>query len=239
MAPTKVQPLRNEKPPAKRHPFVQPPDTFRYKVQTGDTWVTLAKRYDHYQWFDAGHLIYNWQRLRQPGAHAARVHALLRQAASGAAPAVAVRRALCCIEESICAVSARIPGFLRHCQTVVDIVAPPDTLSGRASPGSWSKCSSSARSQRPTAPQAPEEVHVIQSSSEGSPQFKHDSSPWSRPFPGADAGGAPLSVRTVERELPDVTGFLVVVLVTLGLFVVPVGATLMQGPAIVASLFSR
>ena len=26
---------------------------------------------------------------------------------------------------------------------------------------------------------------------------------------------------------------------TLGLFVVPVGATLMQGPAIVASLFSR
>jgi hypothetical protein len=41
------------------------------------------------------------------------------------------------------------------------------------------------------------------------------------------------------RELPDVTGFLVVVLVTLGLFVVPVGATIMQGPAIVASFFGR
>jgi len=41
------------------------------------------------------------------------------------------------------------------------------------------------------------------------------------------------------RELPDVTGFFVVVLVTLGLFVVPVGATIMQGPAIVASLFAR
>jgi hypothetical protein len=42
---------------------------------------------------------------------------------------------------------------------------------------------------------------------------------------------------SVPRELPDVTGFLVVVLVTVGLFIVPVGATLMQGPAIVASLF--
>jgi hypothetical protein len=42
-----------------------------------------------------------------------------------------------------------------------------------------------------------------------------------------------------SRELPDVTGFLVVVLVTLGLFVVPVGATIMQGPAIVASIFGR
>lgn len=42
-----------------------------------------------------------------------------------------------------------------------------------------------------------------------------------------------------RRELPDVTGFLVVLVVTLGLFVVPVGATLMQGPAIVASLFGR
>ena len=41
------------------------------------------------------------------------------------------------------------------------------------------------------------------------------------------------------RELPDVTGFLVVVLVTLGLFVVPVGATIMQGPAIVASILGR
>jgi hypothetical protein len=42
-----------------------------------------------------------------------------------------------------------------------------------------------------------------------------------------------------KRELPDVTGFFVVVLVALGLFIVPVGATIMQGPAIVASLFSR
>lgn len=41
------------------------------------------------------------------------------------------------------------------------------------------------------------------------------------------------------RELPDVTGFLVVVVVTLGLFVVPVGATIMQGPAIVASILGR
>ena len=41
------------------------------------------------------------------------------------------------------------------------------------------------------------------------------------------------------RELPDVTGFLVVVIVTLGLFVVPVGATIMQGPAIVASILGR
>jgi hypothetical protein len=37
--------------------------------------------------------------------------------------------------------------------------------------------------------------------------------------------------------LPDVTGFLVLVLVTAGLFIVPVAATIMQGPAIVASLF--
>ena len=44
---------------------------------------------------------------------------------------------------------------------------------------------------------------------------------------------------SAPRELPDVTGFLVVVLVTLGLFVVPVGATIMQGPAIVASILGR
>ena len=80
---------------------------------------------------------------------------------------------------------------------------------------------------------------MVQSST---PQIQQqDSSPWSRPFPGME--GAPASVAVVAtpaivRELPDVTGFLVVVLVTLGLFVVPVGATLMQGPAIVASLFN-
>ena len=47
------------------------------------------------------------------------------------------------------------------------------------------------------------------------------------------------SVQRPVRELPDVTGFLVVVLVTLGLFIVPVGATIMQGPAIVASLLAH
>lgn len=78
---------------------------------------------------------------------------------------------------------------------------------------------------------------MIQSSTE-SPQPKQDSSPWSRPFPGSEAA-APTSSRAMPRELPDVTGFLVVVLVTFGLFVVPVGATLMQGPAIVASLLNR
>ena len=56
----------------------------------------------------------------------------------------------------------------------------------------------------------------------------------------AVAAAAPSSRRVeTPRELPDVTGFLVVVLVTLGLFVVPVGATIMQGPAIVASIFGR
>lgn len=71
-------------------------------------------------------------------------------------------------------------------------------------------------------------------------------SPWSRPFPGTEASAGAPSARgkvssrpLVMRELPDVTGFLVVVLVTLGLFIVPVGATIMQGPAIVASLLSR
>jgi len=66
-----------------------------------------------------------------------------------------------------------------------------------------------------------------------------ESSPWSHPFPGADAGAPPSMAIAPTRELPDVTGFFVVVLVTLGLFVVPVGATIMQGPAIVASLFAR
>ena len=58
-----------------------------------------------------------------------------------------------------------------------------------------------------------------------------------------DSGLAPFSRLShpvgPARELPDVTGFLVVVVVAVGLFIVPVGATLMQGPAIVASLFSR
>ena len=46
-----------------------------------------------------------------------------------------------------------------------------------------------------------------------------ESSPWSRPFPGADAGAPPSIAIAPARELPDVTGFFVVVLVTLGLFV--------------------
>lgn len=73
----------------------------------------------------------------------------------------------------------------------------------------------------------------------GTPRTPRESSPWSRPFPGADASAPVSAVGMPARELPDVTGFFVVVLVTLGLFVVPVGATIMQGPAIVASLFAR
>ena len=43
-----VQPLRNEKRPLKLlQPWTQPPDTFKYKVQTGDTWLTLAARNNH------------------------------------------------------------------------------------------------------------------------------------------------------------------------------------------------
>lgn len=69
------------------------------------------------------------------------------------------------------------------------------------------------------------------------------SKPAQRKHSPASAAG-PMSSRSgessgVPRELPDVTGFLVVVLVTLGLFVVPVGATIMQGPAIVASILGR
>ena len=57
---------------------------------------------------------------------------------------------------------------------------------------------------------------------------------------GGAAGNRPTRREpSTPRELPDVTGFLVVVLVTLGLFVVPVGATIMQGPAIVASLLGK
>jgi hypothetical protein len=67
---------------------------------------------------------------------------------------------------------------------------------------------------------------------------------WNNPSVPSSRGPSKAISATVEavagsRELPDVTGFLVVVLVTLGLFVVPVGATIMQGPAIVASIFGR
>ncbi len=43
-----VEPLRNEHRPLKPlRPWVQPPDTFKYKVKTGDTWKTLAARNSH------------------------------------------------------------------------------------------------------------------------------------------------------------------------------------------------
>jgi len=42
---TKVQPLRNEFPPPNPvRPWVQPANTIKYKVKTGDTWVTLGAR---------------------------------------------------------------------------------------------------------------------------------------------------------------------------------------------------
>jgi hypothetical protein len=56
------------------------------------------------------------------------------------------------------------------------------------------------------------------------------------PDPSTPPASQAVPVPEDPRELPDVTGFLVVVVVALGLFVVPVGATIMQGPAIVASL---
>ncbi len=48
----------------------------------------------------------------------------------------------------------------------------------------------------------------------------------------------PVAAEPHDTELPDVTGILVLLLVTFGLFVVPVGATLLQGPAILAGLLS-
>lgn len=43
-----VTPLRNEfRPPKPLSPWVQPPNTFRYKVTTGDTWLTLGARNNH------------------------------------------------------------------------------------------------------------------------------------------------------------------------------------------------
>jgi hypothetical protein len=43
-----VQPLRNEKAPTKLiKPWIQPPDTYRYKVKTGDSWVTLGAQNNH------------------------------------------------------------------------------------------------------------------------------------------------------------------------------------------------
>lgn len=52
-----VQPLRNEKRPLKPvYPWTQPPDTYRYKVKTGDTWLTLGAQ-NHHQ-FGEGQLIW-------------------------------------------------------------------------------------------------------------------------------------------------------------------------------------
>jgi len=43
-----VPPLRNERRPLKPlQPWIQPPDTFKYKVTTGDTWLTLGARNNH------------------------------------------------------------------------------------------------------------------------------------------------------------------------------------------------
>ncbi|HLH48533.1 MAG TPA: hypothetical protein VKV96_04260 [Roseiarcus sp.] len=52
-----VEPLRNETRPLKPlHPWVQPQGTFKYKVRTGDSWLTLAAR-NHHQFADY-HLIW-------------------------------------------------------------------------------------------------------------------------------------------------------------------------------------
>ena len=60
MAKANVQPLQNERAPANPiRPWVQPPDSYRYKVQPNDTWHTLAMGYQHFQWFDASHLIWH------------------------------------------------------------------------------------------------------------------------------------------------------------------------------------
>ena len=43
-----AKPLRNERPPLKPlQPWTQPPDTFKYKVKTGDTWLTLGAQNHH------------------------------------------------------------------------------------------------------------------------------------------------------------------------------------------------
>jgi hypothetical protein len=43
-----VQPLRNEKRPLNPvNPWLQPPDTYKYKVKTGDTWLTLGAINNH------------------------------------------------------------------------------------------------------------------------------------------------------------------------------------------------
>lgn len=52
-----VTPLRNEKRPLKPlKPWLQPPETYKYKVQTGDTWITLGARNNHE--FGEHHLIW-------------------------------------------------------------------------------------------------------------------------------------------------------------------------------------
>lgn len=43
-----IQPLRNEKrPPKPVYPWTQPPDTYKYKVKNGDTWLTLGATNHH------------------------------------------------------------------------------------------------------------------------------------------------------------------------------------------------
>jgi hypothetical protein len=163
-------------------------------------------------------------------------------------------------------------GVLRQCQTVVDIVAHPDTLINAVGRRGrwWSPVADSSvstpevrvfefrrqrRSVRQSASPAIQERSVDPTSSQlASSQLPSSQSPSSQsPSSQSPSSQLPSSQRgtagsrpsrrvdapSSPRELPDVTGFLVVVLVTLGLFVVPVGATIMQGPAIVASILGR
>ena len=125
---------------------------------------------------------------------------------------------------------------MAQCQRAVDTIAPTDTLLDGS-------CSALSESSSAEGSSSKTEVDVI----ERTLQRRIQESPWSQPFPGMEDAGAgvasfrgpPRAKASPVRELPDVTGFLVVVLVTLGLFIVPVGATIMQGPTIVASLLSR
>ena len=59
MAKAKVQPLRNERAPRiPFRPWIQPPDSYRYKVKDRDTWHTLAAEYQYFQWFTTYDLIW-------------------------------------------------------------------------------------------------------------------------------------------------------------------------------------
>lgn len=52
-----AEPLRNDRRPLKPvRPWIQPPETYKYKVKTGDTWLTLGAQNNH-QWGEH-HLIW-------------------------------------------------------------------------------------------------------------------------------------------------------------------------------------